>query len=146
MTLGLTCCFIHTNFPLDLLSKILNQFSESVLHTVHTSRQFSLWLLFTYITFTKFMPAISLSFFLFLPLFPSFLFLFSLWPHRQHMEVPRLGIKSELQLPAYTTATALLDLSHIYDLHHSFWQCWILNLLGKFRDRTCILRDTMLRS
>ena len=106
MTLGLTCCFIHTNFPLDLLSKILNQFSESVLHTVHTSRQFSLWLLFTYITFTKFMPAISLSFFLFLPLFPSFLFLFSLWPHLQHMEVPRPGIKSELQLPAYTTATA----------------------------------------
>ena len=26
-----------------------------------------------------------------------------------HMEVPRLGFKSELQLPAYTTATATLD-------------------------------------
>ena len=26
------------------------------------------------------------------------------------MEVPRLGIKSELELPAYATATATLDL------------------------------------
>ena len=25
---------------------------------------------------------------------------------QQHMEIPGLGIKSELQLPAYTTATA----------------------------------------
>ena len=35
------------------------------------------------------------------------------------MEVPRLGFKSELQLPVYTTATATRDLSHIYDLYHS---------------------------
>ena len=26
--------------------------------------------------------------------------------HRQHMQVPRLGVESELQPPAYTTATA----------------------------------------
>ena len=26
--------------------------------------------------------------------------------HLQHMEVPRLGVESELELPAYTTATA----------------------------------------
>ena len=34
------------------------------------------------------------------------------------MEVPRLGVKMELQLPAYTVATAkaTLDLSHICDL------------------------------
>ena len=32
------------------------------------------------------------------------LFLVFLGPHPQHMEVPRLGVKSELQLPAYTTA------------------------------------------
>ena len=31
----------------------------------------------------------------------------------------RLGVKCELQLPAYTTATATPDLSHICDLHHS---------------------------
>ena len=33
-----------------------------------------------------------------------FLFVF-LVPYPQHMEVPRLGVKSELQLPAYTIAT-----------------------------------------
>ena len=31
--------------------------------------------------------------------------------HLQHIEVPRLGVESERQLPAYTTATP--DLSHI---------------------------------
>ena len=35
------------------------------------------------------------------------------------MEVPRLGVKSELQLPAYTTAPEMPDPSHICDLHHS---------------------------
>ena len=35
------------------------------------------------------------------------------------MEVPRLGVDSELELPAYTTVTATLDLSRIWDLHHS---------------------------
>ena len=29
--------------------------------------------------------------------------------HLQHMEVPRLGVKSELKLPVYTTATATPD-------------------------------------
>ena len=33
-------------------------------------------------------------------------FLFFSGLHLQHMEVPRLGVKSELQLPAYTTAYA----------------------------------------
>ena len=27
----------------------------------------------------------------------------------RHMDVPRLGVESELQLPAYTTVTAMLD-------------------------------------
>ena len=48
----------------------------------------------------------------------------------------------ELQLLAYTTATATQDPSRVCDLHHSLWQCWILNLLSKARDRTCILTDT----
>ena len=42
------------------------------------------------------------------------------------MEVPRLGVQSELQLPAYATATTMRDSSHICDLHHSSWQHWIL--------------------
>ena len=33
------------------------------------------------------------------------------------------------------------DLSHICDLHHSSWQCQILNPLSKARDQTCILMN-----
>ena len=37
------------------------------------------------------------------------LFVCFLGPHLWHMEVPRLGVDMELQLPAYTTATAMPD-------------------------------------
>ena len=49
------------------------------------------------------------------------------------MEVPRLGVKLELQLPAYTIATAMWDPSHICDLHCSLRQCQIFNLLSEAR-------------
>ena len=62
--------------------------------------------------------------------------------HLQHMEVPRLGFKSELQLPAYTIATATPDPSHICDLHHSSWQRRILSPLNEARDQIRILMDT----
>ena len=58
------------------------------------------------------------------------------------MEVPRVGVKSELQLPAYTSATAMPDTGSICDLHHSSWQLQILNPLSETRDQTCILMDT----
>ena len=58
------------------------------------------------------------------------------------MEVPRLGLKSELHLLAYATAIATWDLSHICDLHHSSWQRRILNPLSRASDRTCVLMDT----
>ena len=49
-----------------------------------------------------------------------FVFCFCLLgPHPRHMDVPRLGFESELQLLAYTTATATWDPSHVSDLHHS---------------------------
>ena len=57
------------------------------------------------------------------------------------MEVPRLGIYLERQLPAYTTATTTQDLSCIYDLHRSSQQHWILNPLSEARDQTHILMD-----
>ena len=50
------------------------------------------------------------------------------------MEVPRLGVQSELQLPAYATVTATPDPSCIFDLHHSSWQSGILNPLSETRD------------
>ena len=59
-----------------------------------------------------------------------------LGPYPRHMEVPRLGLSSELQLPAYTTATAMPDLSHVCDLHHKSQQPRILNPLSKARDGT----------
>ena len=56
------------------------------------------------------------------------------------MEVPRLGVKSEMQLPA--TATATRDLSHICDLYHSSQQHQIPNLLSEGRDQILVLMDT----
>ena len=52
------------------------------------------------------------------------------------MEVPMLGVESELQLPATATATIMQDPSLIFDLHHSSRQCWILSPLNKARDQT----------
>ena len=54
---------------------------------------------------------LSFSFLSFFPLF--------LWPHLQHMEIPRLGVKSEL-LPLLLLLLAKPDLSRISDLHCSW--------------------------
>ena len=61
---------------------------------------------------------------------PRHVFLFVFWVfvfyflglHPQHMEVPRLGVESELQPLAYATATATWGLSCICNLHHSSGQ------------------------
>ena len=50
------------------------------------------------------------------------------------MEVPRLGIESELQLTAYTPATATPDLSCICDLYHSSREHRVLNPLSGARE------------
>ena len=73
-------------------------------------------------------PAESTVFFFF-----AFVFL-GLLP--RHMELPRLRVELDLQSPAYTTATATQDLSCVCNLHHSSWQCRILNPLSKARDPT----------
>ena len=72
-----------------------------------------------------------------------------------HTEVPRLGVESELQLLAYTTATAMQKqlmawatatatwpLSCFCDLCCSSWQCGILNPLSEAGNGTHILMDT----
>ena len=61
--------------------------------------------------------------------------------HMWHMEVPRLGVESELQLQGYTIATGMPDLSHICNLHGSLWQHRILNPLSEARDQTLMLMD-----
>lgn len=60
---------------------------------------------------------------------------------RRHMEVPRLGVKLDLQLPAYITATAMLDQSLVCDLHHSSRKYQMLNPLKDARDWTHVLMD-----
>ena len=47
------------------------------------------------------------------------IFVFFLGLQVWHMGVPRLGVKLELQLPAYATATAKQDPSQVFHLHHS---------------------------
>ena len=74
-----------------------------------------------------------------------FFFFFSFFflrPHPQHMEVPRLGVESDLQLPATVTAIATQYLSRVCNLLHSSWQHQISYPLSKARDRTCILMGT----
>ena len=56
------------------------------------------------------------------------------------MEVPGLGVESEVQLLAYATATP--DLSYIFDPYHSLRQCQNLNSLSQARDWTHNLMDT----
>ena len=57
------------------------------------------------------------------------------------MEVSRLGVESELQLPACITATATQDPSRGCDLHHCSQQRRILSPLSGARDQIPILRD-----
>ena len=52
----------------------------------------------------------------------------------------QLGVESELQLQAYTTAT--WDPSHLCNLHHSSWQRWIPDPLTEARDQAHILMHT----
>ena len=65
----------------------------------------------------------------------SSIFFFFWGQHQWHMEVPRLGVESELQLPAYTTATAPQELSHKL-------QCRMPHPLSEATDQTHILMDT----
>ena len=69
--------------------------------------------------------------------FVSFFFFFLLFsaapPHLPHMEIPRLGIQLEMQPMAYTTVTAMWDLSHVCDLQHTSRQCQIPDPLSQAR-------------
>ena len=75
--------------------------------------------------------SVCLGFFCFLGLNP------------QHMEIPRLGVESEVQLPACTTGTATPDPSSVCDLHHSSRQCQIPDPLSEASHRTHGLMDTI---
>ena len=105
-----------------MLVVFINHWIES---RAPTSEYF-LWL------FNPLPECLSLSFFFLLVI---------LGPHSQHTEFPRLGVKSELQLLAYTTAIATRDPSCNCDLHLGSRQRRILNPLSEARDWTHILVD-----
>ena len=65
-----------------------------------------------------------------------FVFLPFLGPLPQHMEVPRLGVESELQPPAYARATATQDLSRGLQPTPQLTAVPNLNPLSKARVRT----------
>ena len=75
----------------------------------------------------------------------SFFFFFNLFLqlHPQHMEAPKLGVESELQPQAYTTATATWDPNCSCNLHHRSQQHQILNPRSKARDQ---IRNLMVPS
>ena len=52
------------------------------------------------------------------------------------MELYRLGVELDLQLPVYTTATATWDSSCVCELPHSSQQRRILNPLSKIQPAT----------
>ena len=58
------------------------------------------------------------------------------------VEFPSVGVKLELCLLAYTTATATPDASLVYNPHQSSQQHQILSLLSGARDGTQVLMDT----
>ena len=57
----------------------------------------------------------------------TYIFLLYSW----HIEVPKLGVKLELQLLVYTTALAAWDPSCICNLHHGSQQRWFPNPLAR---------------
>ena len=71
--------------------------------------------------------------------FFSFCFL---GPLMQLMKAPRLGVELELQLLAYTTATAMPGMSCVCNPHHSSQQCQIPKPMSKSKDWTHDLMNT----
>ena len=92
------------------------------------------WKLFS--TFSLTIPIVSFN-----NLIIHFFFNFFLGLQVRYMEVLRPGVELQLQLPAYTTATARSDKSCNCNLHHSSWRHWMFNPLSEARDRTPILMN-----
>lgn len=74
-------------------------------------------------------------------------FFFGFWgPHLQHMEVPRLGVRTGATAagPPHNHSNARSEMRCVWDLHHSSLQWQIINPLNETRDGTRVLRDTSL--
>ena len=93
------------------------------LHLVSAGHPFGLCALFCFFSFIGSsalkVSVLSSTYYLF------FFFLLFLGPHLWHMEVPRLRVKSELQL--LVTVITTQDSSYFCNLHHNSQQHQILN-------------------
>ena len=102
-----------------------------------------LWLAMINLFWVSNKSTFSLSqIFRFLNSFLIFFFLFTAAPAAYGSS--QAGSPTGAAAEASATATAILDPSHICNLHHSLQQCQILNPLSKARDQTHILTETML--
>ena len=101
------------------------------LHNVDNNIIHLVWLLGKFILFYFILRITT-----FLNFYYLFIYFCFLGPHPQHMGVPRLEVKSQLQLTASATAKATQDPNRICNLHHSSQQHWILNPLSEARDWT----------
>ena len=72
-------------------------------------------------------------------IFFFFFFFFFMWLHPQHLEVSRLEVELEQQLLDCTHSHSNL---RVCNLHHSLWQCWILNPRSGTEDQTLVLMNT----
>ena len=87
------------------------------------------------------LPAVRLSFAL-CNAFCLFVFVFLGLHLGQHMEAPKLGVEAKLQLLALCHSHSHTRSELCLRLHHSSWQCWILNPLSRAMDQTCVLTVT----
>ena len=69
-------------------------------------------------------------------IFTSFFFFFVFLSFFRVVSMAHGGSQTGDLIGAVATATAMPDLSRDCDLHHSSWQCRILNPLGEVRDQT----------
>ena len=58
------------------------------------------------------------------------------------MEIPRLGVKSELHLPDYAPSHSNVEPELICGLHCSSQQRQIFNPPSEARDQICVVMDT----
>ena len=124
-------CFALATFKISDLSLTFSIFTIIYLIVYHfifllPEVSWASWMC-NFLTFNEFSAIISLFFFSFLG------------PHCMAYGGSQARIKLELQLPAYATATAMQDPSHVWDLHKSSRQRQILDPPSKGRDQIHVL-------
>ena len=98
------------------------------------------WYKWTYVQNRSRPTDIGCIFYYFFILFYCLLFYFIVFYFRA-TPTAYGGSQARGLIGAYTTATAMPDLSRVCDLHHSSWQPQILSPLREGREWTCLLKE-----